>query len=311
MAVLAEDTHVAPDCDPAPALLLRPRRLHVEAGTSARPPTGEAKHRARIGRFHGSGAPISQPKANGFAASCVRLAAAKRPVILRGRTGARPKKIRPRRNTMKTLVKTGLAALLLGTTGYAALAGTISGTIKGPDGAPFRAAFVRVQNLQTKMTMMVLSDNQGRYFDRRSRCRNLCGDADLGRLQERARCGATMSPSRTARTSRSTSPCRTAWSSGASSPSTRPACCCRRRRATARTCWSSSASTAMPSARSARSAATTCDGWKDEIDVMRQTGVARDQAGGARRGRHLSRRRVRPGFRDARNRRPNCPAIRR
>jgi virginiamycin B lyase len=65
---------------------------------------------------------------------------------------------------MKSLVTSGLAALLLGTTGYAALAGTVSGTIRGPDGAPFRAAFVRVQNLQTKMTMMVLSDNQGRYW---------------------------------------------------------------------------------------------------------------------------------------------------
>jgi Carboxypeptidase regulatory-like domain len=48
--------------------------------------------------------------------------------------------------------------------GYAALAGTVSGTVKGPDGAPFRAAFVRVQNLKTKMTMMVLSDNLGRYW---------------------------------------------------------------------------------------------------------------------------------------------------
>ena len=65
---------------------------------------------------------------------------------------------------MKTLVTTGLAALLLGTTGYAAFAGTVSGTITGLDGAPFRAAFVRVQNLKTKMTMMVLSDNQGRYW---------------------------------------------------------------------------------------------------------------------------------------------------
>jgi hypothetical protein len=65
---------------------------------------------------------------------------------------------------MRTLVKTGLVALLLGTTGYAAFAGTVSGTITGPDGAPFRAAFVRVQNLATKMTMMVLSDNQGRYW---------------------------------------------------------------------------------------------------------------------------------------------------
>jgi virginiamycin B lyase len=65
---------------------------------------------------------------------------------------------------VKILMKAGLAALLLGTTGCAALAGTITGTIKGPDGAPFRAAFVRVQNLSTRITMMVLTDSQGRYF---------------------------------------------------------------------------------------------------------------------------------------------------
>ena len=65
---------------------------------------------------------------------------------------------------MKTTVTAGLAALLLGTSGYAVLAGMISGTIKGPDGAPFRAAFVRVQNLDNKITMMVLSDSQGRYW---------------------------------------------------------------------------------------------------------------------------------------------------
>jgi virginiamycin B lyase len=65
---------------------------------------------------------------------------------------------------MNKHLTTGLAALLLASVGQAALAGTIVGTVKGPDGAPFRAAFVRVQNLQTKMTMMVLSDNQGRYW---------------------------------------------------------------------------------------------------------------------------------------------------
>jgi len=48
--------------------------------------------------------------------------------------------------------------------GYAATGGTLSGTIKGPDGAPFRAAFVRVRNVNTKMTMMVLSDKNGQYF---------------------------------------------------------------------------------------------------------------------------------------------------
>ena len=38
---------------------------------------------------------------------------------------------------MKTLVKTGLATLLLGTTGYAAFAGTVSGTITGLDAIRF------------------------------------------------------------------------------------------------------------------------------------------------------------------------------
>ena len=46
---------------------------------------------------------------------------------------------------------------------YASPGGTISGTVKGEDGAPFRAAFVRAQNVKTKMTMMVLSDNHGNY----------------------------------------------------------------------------------------------------------------------------------------------------
>ena len=62
------------------------------------------------------------------------------------------------------LLNLGLLALLLGSGADIASAGTITGTIKGPDGAPFRAAFVRVQNVKSKMTMMVLSDSQGRYW---------------------------------------------------------------------------------------------------------------------------------------------------
>src|ERR1700681_1264949 len=65
---------------------------------------------------------------------------------------------------MKKHFTVSLAALLLTSVAHAAWAGTISGTIRAPDGTPFRAAFVRVQNLKTKMTMMVLSDNQGRYW---------------------------------------------------------------------------------------------------------------------------------------------------
>jgi len=48
--------------------------------------------------------------------------------------------------------------------GFAAAGGTISGTIKGPDGAPLKGAFVRAQNIKTKVTTMVLSDKQGRYW---------------------------------------------------------------------------------------------------------------------------------------------------
>ncbi len=44
-----------------------------------------------------------------------------------------------------------------------AQAATVSGTVTGPDGAPFRGAFVQAGNAQTNMLVSVLSDNQGRY----------------------------------------------------------------------------------------------------------------------------------------------------
>lgn len=40
---------------------------------------------------------------------------------------------------------------------------TISGTVKGPDGAAFEGAFVGAQNAKTRITVTVLSDRQGRY----------------------------------------------------------------------------------------------------------------------------------------------------
>ena len=43
-------------------------------------------------------------------------------------------------------------------------AATITGTVKGPDGKPFMAAFVVAENAQNKMTYNVLSDAQGRYY---------------------------------------------------------------------------------------------------------------------------------------------------
>src|SRR5882757_4026158 len=45
----------------------------------------------------------------------------------------------------------------------AATDAVVSGTVKDPAGAPFRGAFVRAQNTQSKITVNVLSDNHGRY----------------------------------------------------------------------------------------------------------------------------------------------------
>ena len=40
---------------------------------------------------------------------------------------------------------------------------TVSGTVKGPDGAPMQGAFVQARNTKTKMTFIVLTDRQGHY----------------------------------------------------------------------------------------------------------------------------------------------------
>jgi virginiamycin B lyase len=64
---------------------------------------------------------------------------------------------------MKKALNATLIVLLFACVGYAAPGSVISGTVKGPDGAPFQAAMVRVQNLKTKMTMTVVSNNQGKY----------------------------------------------------------------------------------------------------------------------------------------------------
>ena len=63
---------------------------------------------------------------------------------------------------MRSLFRLGLAFL------FASLASrtsaeVISGVVKGPDGAPFRGAFVRSQNLMTMVNTWVLSDREGRY----------------------------------------------------------------------------------------------------------------------------------------------------
>src|ERR1700688_643686 len=64
---------------------------------------------------------------------------------------------------MKNIFCTTFLAFLLATSAHASPGGDISGIVKGEDGAPFRAAFVRAQNVKTKMLMMVLTDNQGQF----------------------------------------------------------------------------------------------------------------------------------------------------
>ncbi len=54
------------------------------------------------------------------------------------------------------------AALILFVVSLASGA-TISGSVRGPDGAPFMGAFVIAENNQNKMTISVLSDKQGQY----------------------------------------------------------------------------------------------------------------------------------------------------
>src|SRR4029450_5656534 len=60
------------------------------------------------------------------------------------------------------LAPLGVLALILASS--AAEAATITGTVSGPDGAPFRAAFVQARHAKLKMTVSVLSDNAGRYI---------------------------------------------------------------------------------------------------------------------------------------------------
>src|SRR6267143_5308433 len=47
--------------------------------------------------------------------------------------------------------------------GSACYGATITGTVKGADGAPFQGSFVEAQNAKSKITVIVLSDTQGRY----------------------------------------------------------------------------------------------------------------------------------------------------
>jgi virginiamycin B lyase len=64
---------------------------------------------------------------------------------------------------MKSMVKIFGLVLVCASVAYGATSATISGTVKDPAGAPFRGAFVRAQNLKSRITVNVLSDNIGHY----------------------------------------------------------------------------------------------------------------------------------------------------
>jgi virginiamycin B lyase len=59
----------------------------------------------------------------------------------------------------KCLAFAGLMVFL----GSACYSATITGTVKGPDGAPFQGAFVEAQNMKSRITTIVLSDTHGQY----------------------------------------------------------------------------------------------------------------------------------------------------
>ena len=63
------------------------------------------------------------------------------------------------RPLLKVLATFAMVVLACSTT-YAA---GVTGTVKGPDGAAFRGAFVQAVNTKTKVTVSVLSDKNGRY----------------------------------------------------------------------------------------------------------------------------------------------------
>jgi carboxypeptidase family protein len=64
---------------------------------------------------------------------------------------------------MRSLAPLGMLGFVIFASPFADAA-TISGKVTGPDGAPFRGAFVQARHAGLKMTVSVMSDNQGRFF---------------------------------------------------------------------------------------------------------------------------------------------------
>ncbi|HVZ60924.1 MAG TPA: carboxypeptidase regulatory-like domain-containing protein [Terriglobales bacterium] len=54
-------------------------------------------------------------------------------------------------------------AVLIGAVSAPCFSATITGSVKGPEGSPFRGAFVQAQNVKTRISVLVLSNDQGHY----------------------------------------------------------------------------------------------------------------------------------------------------
>ena len=63
---------------------------------------------------------------------------------------------------MRSISKLAAFASFLILFSSCAFAATVTGTVKGPDGAPFEGAFVLAVNAKTKISVSVLSEKQGR-----------------------------------------------------------------------------------------------------------------------------------------------------
>ena len=62
--------------------------------------------------------------------------------------------------TFVTRLGAFVGVLLVASAGYGA---TVTGTVKGPNGAAFKGAFIQAQNTQNRMWFTVLSDKDGKY----------------------------------------------------------------------------------------------------------------------------------------------------
>jgi len=71
-----------------------------------------------------------------------------------------------------------------------AYAATVTGTVKGPDGASYRGAFVQAQNSNTKILVSVLTDKDGPVPDRQFAARPVSAPGEGGRLSNRSAPGS-------------------------------------------------------------------------------------------------------------------------